>query len=161
MFVHNKAKKNIELRSFEGYKFSIPPGVSWIWDKAGKHLLDNVYKVETSRTISAKDKALGLDQGFGVPALLSSTEKAWLDGGKQLVRVERYKINGKQVPRKALITTAQQRGVPNARILEYIADSQIDALMIAEDINTLPVPESIVRPVDFETLESTPQMATV
>ncbi len=43
MFVKNRQNKDIELTSFEGYMFTIPTGVSWIWDKAGQHLLTNIY----------------------------------------------------------------------------------------------------------------------
>ena len=149
MYVFNRQKEDIELSSFDGYGFTIPVGGSWIYEIAGKHLLDNIYKIETQPGAKKADK-YGFDNGSGVPPLLLSTEEKWFEEGKKLTMVKRFKVNGKQVPRKALVTIAQQRGVQNNRVLEYLADSTIDQLMIAEDINNLPVPEEVRCPVNLE-----------
>lgn len=143
MFVRNRQKQEIKLTTFGGYSFVIPQGVSWIWDPAGDHLLKNIYAPHVPN--SQKDK-YGFDNGHGVPPMVSATLEEWQADGKKLCQVERYKVNGKLVPRKKLISVAQERGVPQARVLEYLADEQIDAMTIAADINALPVPEDVRFP---------------
>lgn len=145
MYVKNTSNKNIDLKSFEGYKFSIPTGTSWIWDKAGEHLLTNIFRIETIKTPNNKDR-YGFDNGFGIPALLSGNEQDWLKGRKQLAHVERYQVSGKHVPRKNLLKVAFKYGISKERYNEYLADDEIDVLTIAEEINALPVPEDIRFP---------------
>jgi len=166
MFVLNREKKAIELRSFGGFKFTVPSGVSWVWDKAGEHLVET-YKVQmpVGAKIVAGGRSVdkyGFDNGHGVPPLVESTKEEWVKGGKKLCVVERYKINGKLVPRKALIARAQKSGIGQDRIMEYVSDTDLDARAIAEDINALPVPEEVSHPVELlneETKEEVPQMA--
>ena len=106
MYIKNITKNDVHLKSFDGYSFIIPPGVSAIYTPAGKALLE-VHKVESKGGV---DK-FGFDNGHGIPALHESTEKAWAVGGKQLARVERFQINFKLIPRAALIKTALHRGI--------------------------------------------------
>ena len=156
MFVLIRTKKAIELRSFEGYAFSIPAGVSWIWDKAGEHLRDNIYKVETD----GKMDKYGFHNGNGIPALLESTREDWLKEGKKLARVERFIVNAKYIPRASLIKTAQKRGVENSKIMHYLADSNIDIAEISEDINSLPIPESVQYPEGEDFNLTSPSLAS-
>jgi len=143
MFVQNRRadKRDIELRSFEGYAFSIPYGVSWIWDKAGEYLTKEVFKINKG----GQDK-YGLDNGHGVPDLLVSTETAWKKEGKKLAQVNRFHISAELIPREALIKTAQERKVESGLILNWLADKQIDRNEIADAINSLPIPEEVRYP---------------
>lgn len=148
MFVLNRMKKDIELKSFEGYQFTIPTGVSWIWDKAGEHLIQNIYKVNVQ---SQKDK-FGYDNGNGVPPLLESNLKSWLKEGKKLTQVKKFVINESLIPRDALIAIAAKQGVDNATITKWLANKNLDKSEIAEAINSLPVPDSVRYPENLETL---------
>lgn len=154
MYVNNTAKKDIKLSSFDGFIFMIPTGTSWIWDKAGEHLLTNIYKVESE---GGTDK-YGYSNGHGIPALLQSTEKIWEKEGRKLTQVERFRISDKLVPRAKLITIAKQRGVEDAKIMEYLSDPNVDATEIVNTINDLPVPESVKHPLNL--LEK-PELANV
>ena len=144
MFLKNIAKKDIKLSSFEGYVFAVPPGISAIWNPAGKQLL-SVHKVESS----GKDK-FGLDNGHGVPALSESTKAVWIKDGRKLVSVKRFQIDPKQIPRASLIMVAHKRGVEQTKIVEYQMDSQIEVDQIAADINNLPIPDEIRYPEKLE-----------
>jgi len=146
MYVKNITKKDIKLNSFEGYVFSIPPGASWIWDKAGEHLLANIYRVESK---GGKD-IYGFDNGHGVPALKDTTEKEWVKEGKKLTEVKRFQIVAKMIPRNKLVIVAQQRGISTQRLTEYQLDNTIDVETIANDINELPVPDEIRFPQNLE-----------
>lgn len=141
MFIKNTASKDVPLRSHEGLVFSVPPGVSAIWDSAGKELL-KVHKIESS---GGKDK-YGFSNGHGIPCLSESTRAAWKKDGSKLARVERFKIPFKLIPRASLIKLALKRGISHNRVSEYQIDSMIDISEIANDINSLPVPEEIKYP---------------
>ena len=145
MFIKNTSKGDINLSSFEGFKFIVPIGISAIWTPAGEQLL-KVHKVESS---GGKDK-FGFDNGRGIPALFESTKVAWEKDGKKLVKVERYQIQAKLIPRNSLIKLALQRGVSHNRISEYQLDSLIEPETIIEEINSLPIPDEIKYPVDIE-----------
>ena len=95
MFIKNLQKKDIKLRSFEGYEFIIPPEVSVIWDLAGRHLLENIYKIETK---GGKDK-FGIDNGSGIPPLQEANEKEWIKNGSKYTEVKRFQVNPKLIPR--------------------------------------------------------------
>ena len=144
MFVKNINKKPIEVRSFEGYKFLIPVGVSAVLDKLGKHLLEKIYKVESK----GKQDKYGFDNGHGVPPLMESDRKAWEKDGKKLAQVERFQINVKQIPRANLIKIAQERGVESGQVVKWLADKDIDPGEIVNAINELPIPEEIQYPVE-------------
>ena len=146
MFIKNTSKKDVQLRSHEGYAFVVPSGVSAIWQSAGEALM-KVYAVNVPIT---KTDKYGLDNGNGLPALREATKAEWEKGGKILAGVKRFKINAKLIPRAALIKTALQRGIEGKRISEYQIDSTIDPETIAEEINALPVPDEIKYPVNIE-----------
>lgn len=152
MFVQNRKadKKDIELRSFDGYLFSIPYGVSWIWDKAGEHLIKNIFKVESK---GGQDN-YGLDNGHGIPDLLVSNKVAWVKGGKRLAQAQRFHMNADLIPREALIKIAQARGVDDGRILQWLSDKQVDKSEIADAINSLPIPEEIRYPAELNESET-------
>lgn len=145
MFLKNTSKGDIKLSSFEGYTFIIPPGISAIWTPAGEQLL-KVHKVESS---GGKDK-YGFDNGHGLPALFESTEAAWKKDGKKLVRVERFQINFKLIPRASLMKLALQRGISHNRVSEYQIDELIDPETIANEINSLPIPDEVKYPENIE-----------
>ena len=145
MFVINKSKKDIEVRSFEGYEFSIPSGVVWLWDKLGEHLLKNIYKIEVTE---AKLDKYGFDNGHGVPDLLESNEAAWVKGGKKLASVKRFQVVPKLIGREAIIDVARARGLSKERVMQYMTDKRIDIDEIANDINLMPVPEDVRYPSD-------------
>ena len=149
MFVKNKSNKDIEVRSFEGYEFAISPGVSWIWDKLGEHLLKNIYKVESPGGV---DK-YGLNNGHGLPDLVESNEKEWQKNGKRLTSVKRFQINPRFIGRDGLIDTARMRGVSPDRVMQYMTDKRIDIEEIAKDINELPVLESVRYPSELNSPE--------
>jgi len=143
MFVYNNQSKDIKSRSFDGYKFVIPPGVCWIWDAAGE---DALKRYGAPLKVSATDK-FGFLNGNGTPPLLLSDEKEWIKGGKRLAQVERFRVNYEQIPKKEqLIGIAQKRGVGREMIQEFLADPNIDRSVIAEAINNLPVPDEIRFP---------------
>ena len=145
MFIKNTQKKDVRLNSFEGYWFSVPPGVSAIWTPAGEAML-KVHKVESK---GGKDK-YGLDNGSGLPALFEATEAQWKVGGRKLADTGRFKMKAHLIPRASLIKTALARGISANRCTEFQLDPQIDNETIIEEINALPVPEEIKRPVNIE-----------
>jgi len=149
MYIFNNSKKDIHLRSFEGYAFVIPSGISAIWDKAGEHLLKNIYKVESP---GGKDK-YGFDNGHGLPVLTEAKEENWNNSGRHLVGVSRYKINASLIPRASLIKLALQRGVSHEKVSEFNIDQQIDKETIVDAINSLPVPDEVKYPADIEAVE--------
>ena len=152
MFIKNSQNKEVCLRSFEGYVFFVPPGVSAIWTPAGEQML-KVHKIEskggTERYMTSSGM-MELDNGRGIPALSEATEAEWAKEGKKLSRVERYKINRKLIPRTALIKVALQRGISQQRVTEYQIDSMIDTEAIAAEINALPIPDEIKYPANIE-----------
>ena len=147
MFLKNISKQDIYLRSFEGYVFAVPPGVSAIWTPAGEALLA-VHKVETKPEHGKADK-YGFANGHGLPALFQATEAEWKKGGKHLAKVERFKITV-TLPRASLIQTALKRGLSHSRITEYQLDPNIDTETISNEINSLPIPDEIKYPVSIE-----------
>lgn len=155
MFVKNTTDKDIPFRSFEGYKFLIPPGVSWIYDPAGEWLLSKVYV--TPKTPSV-DK-FGTPNGNGVQPLQAATKAEWVKGGKRLAQVQRFTVNYTQIPkREQMIAIANKRGISKERIQEYMVDATIEREQIAQEINSLPIPESIRYPKELE--EETQQNQT-
>ena len=151
MYIQNNAKdkngkpKEVVLHSFEGFVFTLPAGVSWIYDKAGEHLL-SIHRIESS---GGKDR-YGYDNGHGIPAIMEAKKLAWEKEGKQLVKVERFQVNPKYIPRIDLIKTAMRRGVDKERLLEYQLDQSIDISTIVEEMNALPIPEEIKYPPNLE-----------
>ena len=147
MFIKNRTDKEVKLRSFEGYRLLIPTGTSWIWDKAGQHCIDT-YKVSGENgyyTMSPQGRVF-ITQPSPIPAIISGTEVDWENTGKRLAQVERFQVPFNLIPRKKLIALAKQRGVSDTLITEWLADDQIDASIIAEAINALPIPEEIRYP---------------
>jgi hypothetical protein len=161
MYIKNITQKDVKLNSFEGYKFSIPPGVSWVWDKAGAQFLiaygdPRLY----SESALEKNKPLvdkfGLSNGNGVAPVAEANEKEWIKGGKRMAQVDRFIVNYAQIPKKEqLILIAQKRGVPKEKIQEFIADINLDRSEIANAINELPVPEDIRFPQFNEQIQAT------
>lgn len=147
MFIQNTTAKDIKLHSFEGYRFVIPTGVSWIWDKAGEHLLKTFEPKGVNGTWGFDlDGPVFQPSAPTKPAVIPSAKQAWAKEGKRMALVERFQINGQQVPRKHLIKVATERGVPNERITEFLANEQIDSQEIADAINALSVPDHIRFP---------------
>ena len=152
MILVNIVKKDIRLNSFEGYKFSVPPGISWIWDEAGKEML----RVYSPPVFKLPVDKFGNPNGNGIPAIRRATlkeEKEW-EKERKIAIAERFKINHAQIPRKKLITIAQQRGIESGKITEWLADEQIDSSVIAEVINELPVPDEIRFPKILEEIKT-------
>jgi hypothetical protein len=147
MFVKNVTNKDIAFRSFNGYKFLIPPGVSWIWGPAGDWLLTKIYVT----TPTPPTDKFGNPNGNGVQPLQKSTKDAWVKGGKRLAQVERFKINYTQIPKKEqMLDIARERGIPQDEVMRFMLDKNIDRSEIAEAINNLPVPEDIRFPKEIE-----------
>src|SRR3990167_3268547 len=150
MYIENKAKdkngkpKSIFLRSFEGCVFEIPYGCSWIYDPAGKYLVEEIFRVvHTTKT----DK-YGYDNGYGVPDISESNRAQWIKGGKKLTQVERFTVRAHLLPRTALIKIALREGIDKDRVTEFHIDANIDKEVIAEEINNLPVSEDKKYPKD-------------
>lgn len=151
MFVKNKSEGYIPSNedvwfTHEGFEFRVPPGVCAIWDSAGEVMMANYGKIDSP---GGKDR-WGYDNGRGIPPLQEAKKVAWTKDGKKLAEVRRYKINPKLIPRNKLIIVALERGIDRDRVTEYQIDSTIDIETIANEINALPVPEHIKRPVDIE-----------
>ena len=156
MFLKNTSEGNINLNSFEGYKFVVPAGVSAIWDKAGKEMLSKYGVIESPEMPRNKDK-YGLDNGHGIPALSELGDEgreAWDKEGRRMAEVSRFQINFKLIPRASLIKTALKRGLPHERVTEFQVDQQIDIEEIANEINKLPIPDKIKYPENIETNEN-------
>ena len=147
MLIHNTTKKDIKLRSFEGYRLLIPSGTSWIWDKAGQHCIDTYAAVgENGYYTMGPQGRIFIPQQSPTPAIILGPEVEWEKGGKRLAQVERFQVPFNLIPRKKLIALAKQRGVSDTLITEWLADDQIDSSIIAEAINALPIPDEIRYP---------------
>ena len=152
MYIKNTQNKDVKLASFEGYQFTIPPGVVWIYDKAGEHLIKTYAPIGEHGKMHQTSQGLVFMPGKSpVSVITNATEEGWDKGGRRLAEVKRFQINAKMIPKNKLIITAQQRGIPNDRLMEYQMDSSIDVETIASDINNLPVPESMRFPSNLET----------
>lgn len=147
MFIKNNSKKDIKLNSFEGYRFSAPPGVSAIWDSAGAELLEKHSVKGEHGKVTHRDNAVHFTpQNPPLLSIVESTEAEWEKGGKKYVAVSRYIVDAKQIPRANLITVAQHRGVSAELITKFLSDPNIDATEIASAINELPIPDDIRYP---------------
>lgn len=149
MFLKNTTDSVIKLRSFEGYRFELPTGVSWIWDKAGEHLL-KVYEPQGENgnfKLNSEGKKVFVQKNV-VPPVVISTKALWKKERK-LAKVERFKVDYKLLTRKKLIPLAKIRGVDNDKITEWLADDTIDQSVIAEVINALPIPEEVRFPQEL------------
>ena len=148
------------LPSFEGLEFEIPRGVSWVWDKAGEHLLktyapDGEYgtwgwRYGQGQSDMSKGKTF-IQQAPPTPAIIPASKEDWEKEGKRFCQVRRYKVLAKLIPRESLITIASERGVSQQRLVEYTNKKNIDVEEIADDINSLSVPEDIKYPTFLET----------
>ena len=152
MFLKNTTDRDIKLRSFDGFSFVVSPGVFWVHDPAGSELLkmygtqdgvNGTYKYEGGQRVFVPSNV--------VPPIIQANEKQWINGGKRLAVVERFKVIYTQIPkREQLIGIAQKRGVAKERIQEFLADESIDRSEIADAINKLPVPENVEYPSNLE-----------
>lgn len=139
MFIKNNSDKDITLRSFEGFEFVAPPGVSAIWDKAGEFWINLLapqgengkWKGTTFIPAAVQTE----------PAIVESNQEDWEKGGKKLVQVTRYKIKEGLIPRQSLLEIAAKRGVPMEKIQGNVQDEDI-----IREINELPIPDSIRFP---------------
>lgn len=131
MYVNNTTKAPIKDVSFEGYWFTLPVGVSLVWDKFGEFLIGVIYKMEGS--------------GGGMPPVLPATAEQW--DGKKYAQVRRFEINSELIPKKDdLFKIAKQRGVAADVIEAWKEDESIDNKEIAQAINELAVPDSVLYP---------------
>lgn len=123
-------QKPIAKISYEGYWFTIPVGVSLVWDKFGKFALD-LYKASGGEG--------------GIPPVLPATADEW--DGKTYVDVARFEIDGSLIPNKAeLIKIAKQRGIDAETIEEWKEDEGLENDTIAKAINDLAVPDAVKYP---------------
>ena len=138
MFIKNFVGKDIGPISCEGYWYTIPPGVSAIWDEFGKDAL-NRYKPEPADPDPAK-------RGSKAPIVEEAKRHAWK--GAYAV-VERFKVNPAHFEglRDRLIDVAEQRGVVKDLVQKFRSNTQIEMEEVAKAINDLPVPEHIRLPV--------------
>ena len=151
MIIKNTQNKDIKLSSFEGYEFMVPPGVIWIMDKVGEHLI-KTYEPKGENGLM-KQTTQGLTFVPTTPpvsAIIEATEEEWDKGGRRFAEVRRFQIKASMIPRNKLIIVAQQRGIPVERLTEYQMDSSIDVETITSDINNLPVPDEIRFPPNLE-----------
>lgn len=157
MFIRNNQKKEIKIRSLEGYKFFIPTGVSAIWNKAGEHLL-SIHKIEVVDPRPPKwIKGIneGGDGGARIPAIQEVTEKDWVKDGKKMVRVERFPINPNLIKADALIELASERGVEEKLITKWLARKNVEPSEITDVLNNMPIPEEIIYPIDLNKDDNT------
>lgn len=153
MYIKNTINKDVKLTSFEGYEFTIPQGVCWINDKAGEHLIKTYEpKGENGYTKQTTQGMVFVPSAPPTPAIVESTEKEWDKAGRKFAEVKRFQIKASMIPRNKLIIVAQQRGIPIERLTEYQMDASIDVETIAQDINNLPVPDSLRFPPNLETV---------
>lgn len=136
MFIRNTTNKDIGSITYGGYEFTIPVGVSAIWDEAGKHFLTHNFKIE-----SKIDGA--------IPPVLESEENEW--DGKSYVQVSRFKIESSRIPvRSQIIRLCEERGIPNDTI-KTMERRDADNSEFIELINNLPVPQEIRFPEEKQT----------
>lgn len=156
MFIKNFTDKDIGPISCEGYWYTIPPGVSAVWDVFGKDAL-NRYKPESIDPDPAK-------RGARTPIVAEVPKSRWK--GNYAI-VERFKVNPNHFEglRNRLIDVAEQRGVDKDLINKFRSTSSIENDEIVEAINKLPVPEEIrfpVRPSEIdEDVESEEEIGVV
>jgi hypothetical protein len=135
MYINNITKKPITNISFEGYWFTVPAGVSIVWDKFGKFLTEVIYKIDGT--------------GGGMPPVVEATAAEW--DGKQYAEVRRFEINAEHIPNKNdLIKIAKQRGVDAETIEQWKEDESLENADIAKAINELAVPDFVKYPEAVE-----------
>lgn len=123
-------QKPIAKISYDGYWFTIPVGVSLVWDKFGAFALD-LYKISGTEG--------------GIPPVLPATADQW--DGKTYVEVSRFEIDGTLIPNKEqLIKIAKQRGIDAETIEEWKEDEGLENATIAQAINELAVPDAVKYP---------------
>lgn len=142
MFINNTTGKAIKDISFEGYSFTIPAGISLVWDVFGKWVVEHysVKKGEETNTI---------------PPVILAKPSQWK--GQLRVEVVRFPLNGALIPKRDdLLKIAKTRGIDAETIEMWREDATIDNKEIAKTINDLDVPEHIKFPtVGEETQEDT------
>lgn len=132
MFIKNLTKEPIGPFTFEGYEFTLPVGVSSIYKPAGKHLVENIYKVESTEPNTG-----------GTPPAISAKSSEWDE--VTYAEVRRFKIDAKLIPnRQDLLRLARQRGV-SSELLEKMQydEEQYDNEEIVRIINSIPVSEEV------------------
>lgn len=138
MFIKNTTNKDIKLTSFEGFEFSAPPGVSAIWDQAGKHLISTHAPMGEYGKFKGKDF---IPQEPPTPGIIEATKEEWVAGGKRMTQANRFQVSAGLIPRQNLLEIATKRGVPLEKIQGNVTDDEI-----LQAINELPVPDEIRYP---------------
>jgi hypothetical protein len=145
MFVRNVTEKDIGPISFEGFEFTIPPGVNAIHTPAGMYFTTALFKVEGA-PIKNLDGTQTLT-GAPLPPLIPATREEW--DGKHYTTVTRFKIDFSRIPtRSDLIKLADKRGVDPETLQQFRDNEEIENETIVDAINQLPVPEVIRLPED-------------
>ena len=148
MFVRNTMKVDIEDNAFGGYYFSMPPGVSAIWTKAGEDFLER-FKARSGA--GGGDVAMNLETGQPtLPPLVGAERADWKLG--VYAQVRRYPLDASRLQdRNPLIALAKERGINNDRLKEYEVNKEgISIETIVAEINKLPIPEEVRFPEQVE-----------
>ena len=155
MYIKNLTSNDIGPIAYEGYNFTIPANkVSAIWDKVGKVITTEIYKIE------AKDVAV--DQGAPLPPVMEAEAKDW--DGKTYATVTRFQIDPSRIgSRGDVIRIAKQRGVEKEWLdAAQVEGAEIDNDEIVRKVNSLPIPEEVRIPViapEAQTEESANQLS--
>lgn len=130
MYINNTTKAPIKNVSYEGYWFTLPVGVSLVWDKFGAFITKH-YQPE--------------GDGGSIPPVLPAVSGDW--DGKKYAEVRRFEINGELIPnKKELMKIGKARGIDAATLEAWEEDETLETKEIANQINELEVPEFIKYP---------------
>jgi len=130
MIIKNLTDRDIGPITYEGYEFTILPGVNAVYTPFGEYILRRLFKVE------ATEEGEG-----GAPPVIETDEKDW--DGTTYAQVSRFKVEHSRIPnRNDLIRLAESRGV-DKELIEKFRHEDIENEEIARIINELPVPEDI------------------
>ena len=154
-YIKNLTTNDIGPIALDGLDFTIPANtVCAIWDKMGKVITTEIYKIE------AKDVAI--DGGAPLPPIMEVEASEW--DGKTYATVTRFQIDASRIgSRGDVIRIAKDRGVDKEWLdAAQVEGAEVDNDEIIRQINTLPIPEEIRVPVnapEAQTDESADQLS--
>lgn len=143
MFLRNIEKNYIGPISFEGFNFTLPPGVSLVYDKFGEMLLTTIYKPRG--TIQEKQKDGTIKQtGAPLPPVIAAKQEDWTG---QYAQVTKFKVDASRLPNRSyILDLAEERGVEKELIVKARTNDTVTNEEIISMINDVPIPEEIRIP---------------
>lgn len=143
MFIKNIQKNDIGPVVFKGYWFTLPANkVCSIWEEAGKFLLE-LFKAQGG--VEKDERGKTILTGAPLPPVIEANAKDW--DKKSYASITRFHLNHKQIPsKKDLLRIAEERGVDKDFLRRASTSDEIDNSELANEINSLPIPEEIRFP---------------